>query len=208
MPCGRVGETLGMWQFWLTVMGFNAPFFPMCFVGMWGMPRRPYTYAAGMGWTHMNQLETVGAFILGIAFLLFYINIFKSLASGDPAPGDPWDGRSLEWSMPSPPPVYNFVTIPQIRGRDAWWILKYGRAGSRGVAAYMSGQTPQTPQPEHPTAPIHMPAPSLFPLMLSLGIGTMGLGLIIDWYRIILIGVAVAILSVVGMGFEYPAIAR
>ena len=85
-------------------------------------------------------------FILGIAFLLFYINIFKSIASGERAPADPWDGRSLEWSTPSPPPAYNFATIPQIRGRDAWWILKYGRAGSRGVAAYMSGQAPSQPQ--------------------------------------------------------------
>src|SRR5579864_1018371 len=82
---GRMlSETIGKWQFWLTVIGFNATFFPMHFLGMWGMPRRTYTYAADMGWTHLNQLETVGAFILGIAFLLFYINIFKSVVSGEP----------------------------------------------------------------------------------------------------------------------------
>ncbi|MGB9379871.1 cytochrome c oxidase subunit I [Candidatus Binatus sp.] len=203
---GRMlGERLGKWHFWLTVVGFNLTFFPMHFLGMWGMPRRTYTYGADMGWTHLNQLETVGAFILGIAFLLFYINIFKSLVSGDRAPADPWDGRSLEWSTPSPPPAYNFGTIPQIRGRDAWWILKYGRAGSRGVAAYMAGQAPAQPQAAQPAdvAHIHMPAPSIFPLVLSLGVGTTGLGLIIDWYRIVLIGVSVAILSIIGMGFEY-----
>src|SRR6202023_536900 len=94
----------------------------------------------------------------------------------------------------------------QIRGRDAWWILKYGRAGSRGVAAYMSGQPPAQPQPIAPTAVehIHMPAPSIFPLVLSLGVGMIGLGLIIDWYRIVLIGAAVVIMSIIGMGFEYP----
>src|SRR5258707_2437375 len=201
---GRMmGERIGKWHFWLTVVGFNLTFFPMHIVGMWGMPRRTYTYGADMGWTHLNQLETIGAFILGIAFLLFYINIFKSLISEERAPADPWDGRSLEWSTPSPPPAYNFATIPQIRGRDAWWILKYGRAGSRGVAAYMSGQAPPSPPPEQPVAQIHMPAPSIFPLVLSLGVGTMGLGLIIDWYRIILIGAAAVILSVIGMGFEY-----
>src|SRR5579863_7517297 len=194
ITCRMLGETLGKWQFWLTVIGFNVTFFPMHFLGMWGMPRRTYTYGADMGWTHLNQLETVGAFILGIAFLLFYINIFKSLVSGESAPADPWDGRSLEWSTPSPPPAYNFAVIPQIRGRDAWWILKYGRAGSRGVAAYMSGQAPANPQLEPPTAPIHMPAPSIFPLVLSLGVGTMGLGLIIGWYRIILIGAAAVVL--------------
>jgi len=199
-----MGETLGKWHFWLTVVGFNLTFFPMHIVGMWGMPRRTYTYGADMGWTHLNQLETIGAFILGIAFLLFYINIFKSIATGERAPADPWDGRSLEWSTPSPPPAYNFATIPQIRGRDAWWILKYGRAGSRGVAAYMSGRAP-SPPPSEPAsaADIHMPAPSIYPLVLSLGVGMMGLGLIIDWYRIVLMGAAVLILSVIGMGFEY-----
>ena len=96
---GRMlGELIGKWHFWLTVVGFNLTFFPMHIVGMWGMPRRTYTYGADMGWTHLNQIETVGAFILGIAFLLFYINIFKSLVSGERAPADPWDGRSLEWS--------------------------------------------------------------------------------------------------------------
>ena len=204
---GRMlSERLGKWHFWVTVIGFNLTFFPMHILGMWGMPRRTYTYGADMGWTHLNQLETVGAFILGIAFLLFYVNIFKSLTSrGERAPADPWDGRSLEWSTPSPPPAYNFVTIPQIRGRDAWWILKYGRADSRGVAPYMSGQAPPQPQPGQPVSveDIHMPAPSIFPLVLSLGVGVMGLGLIIDWYRIILIGAAVTVLSIIGMGFEY-----
>ena len=158
----------------------------------------------GHGLDASNQLETIGAFILGIAFLLFYINIFKSIATGERAPADPWDGRSLEWSTPSPPPAYNFATIPQIRGRDAWWILKYGRAGSRGVAAYMSGRAPAPPPSEPASAAhIHMPAPSIYPLVLSLGVGMMGLGLIIDWYRIVLMGATVLILSVIGMGFEY-----
>ena len=204
-----MGETLGKWHFWLTVIGFNLTFFPMHIVGMWGMPRRTYTYGADMGWTHLNQLETIGAFILGIAFLLFYVNIFKSIATGERAPADPWDGRSLEWSTPSPPPAYNFATIPQIRGRDAWWILKYGRAGSRGVAAYMAGRAPSPPPSEPaPVGHIHMPAPSIYPLVLSLGVGMMGLGLIIDWYRIVLMGATVLILSVIGMGFEYAELRR
>ncbi len=204
---GRMlSERLGKWQFWLTVVGFNLTFFPMHFLGMWGMPRRTYTYAADMGWTHLNQLETIGAFILGLAFLLFYINIFWSLSRGEKASGDPWDGRSLEWSMASPPPEYNFATLPNVRGRDAWWIVKYGRAGSRGVAAYMAGRAPQPPQSvSAEPVQIHMPAPSIFPLVMSAAVGMMGLGLIIDWYRIILIGAGTAILSVIGMSFEYPA---
>jgi heme/copper-type cytochrome/quinol oxidase subunit 3 len=91
-----------------------------------------------------------------------------------------------------------------VRGRDAWWIVKYGRAGSRGVAAYVAGRAPSQPAPEAPAKPIHMPPPSFYPLVMSLGVGTMGLGLIIDWYRIVLIGAVVALLSVIGMAFEYP----
>jgi cytochrome c oxidase subunit I len=203
---GRMfSEPLGKWHFWLTVIGFNVTFFPMHFLGMWGMPRRIYTYAPDLGWTGLNQLETVGAFILGLAFLLFYINIFWSLRYGEKAPADPWDGRSLEWSVTSPPPMYNFALLPNVRGRDAWWILKYGRAGSRGVAAYVSGQAPKPPEPEGPVdlSHVHMPPPSIFPLVMSLGIGLMGLGLIVGWYRIILIGAIVAIMSIIGIGFEY-----
>jgi cytochrome c oxidase subunit I len=203
---GRLfNETLGKWHFWLTVIGFNVTFFPMHILGMWGMPRRIYTYAPDLGWTGLNRLETVGAFVLGLAFLVFYINIFWSLRNGEKASGDPWDGRSLEWSTASPPPTYNFATLPAVRGRDAWWITKYGRAGSRGVAAYVSGQAPKQPEPERPIdlSHVHMPEPSIFPLVLSLGVGLMGLGLIVDWYRIIFMGAVVAVMCVIGMGFEY-----
>ncbi|HUO06178.1 MAG TPA: cytochrome c oxidase subunit I [Candidatus Binataceae bacterium] len=198
-------ERLGKIQFWLTVIGFNGTFFPMHFLGMWGMPRRIYTYGADMGWTTLNQFETLSAFVLGFSFLIFYFNIARSLIWGERAPADPWDGRGLEWSVPSPPPVYNFAKIPAIRGRDAWWIIKYGRAGSRGIAAYVSGRPPAMPEAEPlDVSGIHMPAQSYFPIVLALGIVLAALGLIIEWYRIIAMGVLVAIVSVIGMGFEYP----
>jgi len=199
-------ERLGKLQFWLTVIGFNGTFFPMHFLGMWGMPRRIYTYAPDLGWTGLNRLETVSAFILGLAFLVMYINIIWSTRRGEKAHADPWDGRSLEWSLASPPPVYNFAKIPVVRARDWFWVQKYGHAGSRGVAMFMAGQVPRSAEGEAPpTEPVHMPAPSIFPLVIALGIGTMGMGLIIGWWRVIAIGAAVLLLSVIGMGFEYPA---
>jgi len=123
-----------------------------------------------------HQLETIGAFILGIAFLLFYINIFKSLITESERP--PIRGRTQpRMSAPSPPPAYNFATIPQIRGRDAWWILKYGRAGSRGVAAYMRGGRRRNRCPASRRRRSHSHAGALdLPLVLSLGVGMMGLG--------------------------------
>ena len=204
---GRLlSEPLGKAHFWLTVIGFNLTFFPMHILGMWGMPRRTYTYGADLGWEGLNRLETVGAFILGLAFLCFYINLIRSLMAGEKAPADPWDGRTLEWSVASPPPAYNFALLPNVRGRDAWWALKYGRAGSRGVAAYVTGQAPRQPEPEGPVdlSHVHMPAPSIFPLVISLGIGMMGLGLIVGLFRIVIMGAITAVISIIGMSFEYP----
>ncbi len=197
-------ERLGKLEFWLTVIGFNGTFFPMHILGQLGMPRRIYTYAPEMGWTFLNQFETVCAFILGLAFLVLYINIIKSLINGERAPADPWDGRGLEWATTSPPPAYNFGAIPNVRGRDPFWITKYGRAGSRGVAMYAAGQIPK-PVPEEPlTEPIHMPAPSFFPIVIAAGLFVMGLGWIVLWYRLVALGLLAMFLGIVGMAFEYP----
>ncbi|HXN86199.1 MAG TPA: cytochrome c oxidase subunit I [Candidatus Binataceae bacterium] len=202
---GRMlSEKLGKWQFWLTVIGFNGTFFPMHILGQWGMPRRIYTYAPDMGWTFLNQFETVCAFILGVAFLIFYINIIRSLIVGERALSDPWDGRSLEWATTSPPPPYNFGNIPNVRGRDAFWITKYGRAGSRGVAMYAAGQIPAAAPDVAPTAPIHMPAPSFFPLVIAAGLFVLGLGWIVWWFRLVALGAIAMFIGVVGMAFEYP----
>jgi len=195
-------ERLGKLQFWLTVIGFNATFFPMHFLGLWGMPRRNYTYGAGLGWTDLNRLETVAAFILGLAFLVLYINLVRSAAAGSEAPADPWDGRTLEWSTASPPPAYNFARLVQVRGRDAFWVEKYGAAGSRGGPMLAAAQPPGG---EQAAEAIHMPAPSIFPLTIALGAGVMGTGLIVGWWRLIAIGAGVMILGIIGLGFEYPS---
>jgi len=204
---GRMlSERLGKLQFWLTIIGFNGTFFPMHFLGMWGMPRRIYTYGDGLGWTGLNQLETVCAMILGLAFLVMYINMAWSIARGEKAPADPWDGRGLEWSVASPPPMYNFASIPEVRGRDAWWVRKYGRTGSRGVAAYMSGKSIQPSEADlaPPSEPIHMPAPSILPLVIALGVFVASLGIIVGQLRIVILGALTVVTCVIGMGFEYP----
>ncbi len=196
-------ERLGKIQFWLTVIGFNTTFFPMHFLGMMGMPRRIYTYGAGLGWDQLNLLATVGAMILGLSFLVFYINLAASQVRGAKAPADPWDGRSLEWSIASPPPEYNFGSVPAVRGRDPFWIRKYGRAGSRGIALLASGARPPEVIDAAPAEPIHLPRPSFYPLLMALGVFTSALGAIL-WLRIVYLGAAVAGLSIIAMAFEYP----
>ncbi len=108
-------ERLGRWNFWTMLVGFNLTFFPMHILGLVGMPRRTYRYPPGMGWDLMNQLETIGAFIIAASVLLLLVNMIWSAQRGAVAGNDPWDGRSLEWSVPSPPPEYNFAEIPTIR---------------------------------------------------------------------------------------------
>jgi len=161
-----LNETSGKWTFWLFFIGFHLTFFIQHFLGMIGMPRRVYTYLPEQynpGWTWMNQLSTVGAFVMGIAILILLVNIAASFTKPKTAKADSWDdGRTLEWTIPSPAPEYNFAQTPVVRGIDAWWKEK------------MEGNTAMTPA--EPLGPIHMPSPSILPLFMSIGlfIGALG----------------------------------
>lgn len=123
---GRMlSERLARWQFWLLYIGFIITFGSMHISGMLGMPRRIYTYDADRGWTFWNQLTTAGAIIQVPSFLILVCNLLFSLKYGKPAGDDPWDAWTLEWSTPSPPPSYNFATVPIVRSRRPLWDLKH-----------------------------------------------------------------------------------
>jgi len=119
-----MNERLGQVQFWLTLIGVNMTFFSMHILGLLGMPRRIYTYPDNLGWNEMNLLQTVGAFILGIAIMVFFWNLIISLRSGEPAGDDPWDAFTLEWDTTSPPAHYNFLKIPTVRSRRPFYDKK------------------------------------------------------------------------------------
>ena len=208
---GRMlNDTVGKWQFWLTIIGFNGTFFPMHFLGVWGMPRRIYTYPPGMGWTFWNGFETGCAYLLFIAFVIFAINIISSLFIGEKAEADPWDGRTLEWSVPSPPPAYNFESIPTARGRDAFWIDKYGvivDEHGHGAPAYGETSGAGAAAVEHHEhgghGPVHMPAPSLYPLLFALALVLGAAGAMMNWIRIDILAGLFLFFSIIGMAFEY-----
>jgi cytochrome c oxidase subunit 1 len=123
---GRMlSERLGRWHFWLLVIGFNLTFMPLHFAGMFGMPRRIYIYAAERGWDSWNLVASLGVPLQAAAILLFLINVVLSLRRGKPAGQDPWDAWTLEWATTSPPPPYNFETIPVVRSRRPLWDLKH-----------------------------------------------------------------------------------
>jgi cytochrome c oxidase subunit 1 len=106
-------ETLGKWHFWLTAIAFNITFFPMHFLGLAGMPRRIPDYA--LQFADFNLIASLGAFLLGIAQLLFIYTVVKCIRGGQPAGDKPWDGAdTLEWTLSSPPPYHSFNTPPRI----------------------------------------------------------------------------------------------
>jgi cytochrome c oxidase subunit I+III len=119
---GRLmAEPLGKWNVPLAFVGFHLTFFPMHITGMLGMPRRVYTYPAGLGWETLNLLSTVGAFLFAASLLLFLGNIAVSCARGRAAGPNPWHAAGLEWLPASPPPVYNFAHIPYVSSRTPLW---------------------------------------------------------------------------------------
>jgi cytochrome c oxidase subunit I len=123
---GRMlNESLGKLHFWLFVIGFHLTFDPMHIPGVLGMPRRIYTFEPGRGWDSWNFIISIGAFIQGVATLLFLANLVVSYFKGPRAGNDPWDAWTLEWSVSSPPPAYNFAVIPTVESRRPLWDRKH-----------------------------------------------------------------------------------
>jgi len=119
---GRMmGDGLGKVSFWMIFLGFQLAFFPMHFAGIQGMPRRVYTYPAGMGLELPNLLSSIGSAVVATAVLLFVINMVKSVLAGERAEPNPWGAASLEWATPSPPRPYNFPHIPIAESRAPLW---------------------------------------------------------------------------------------
>ena len=119
---GRLlNEKLGKYHFWLNFIAMNLTFFPMHFSGMLGMPRRIYTYDSGQGWDTFNLISSIGAYMLVVATAIFVYNFFLSRKRGEVAGSNPWGAGTLEWTIPSPPPEYNFATIPTVTSRYPLW---------------------------------------------------------------------------------------
>ncbi len=131
---GRLySEGLAAWHFWLMLIGFNLTFFPMHILGVMGMQRRIATYPVETGFLPLNVVETIGAFMLGFSILIFIWNARTSWAHGAEAGNDPWLGNTLEWLTTSPPPVYNFGSLPRIRSERPLRDLRLAALGGDGA---------------------------------------------------------------------------
>ena len=187
-------ERLGKIQFWLQFAGFNLTFFPMHFLGLAGMPRRYATYSFESGWWFWNVISTIGALLIAASVLVVLINVMRTTRDGRQAEANPWDAATLEWAIPSPPPVYNFRIIPLVTHRDQLWHDKYDRAqesaGRPDQVADSIVAVDQLPErsavgvavaeAQAEEGHIHLPNPSYYPLLLAIGLFFLAFGILVN----------------------------
>ncbi len=208
---GRMmSDRLGKWTFWIMFIGFNVGFFPMHILGLLGMPRRVYTYPAGLGWGAINLVITLGAYLFAFGVLLFIINVWRNLRNGERASANPWDAASLEWATPSPPPPYNFAVIPTVASRYPLWEDRM--QGHSGTSSTTEGflldegreTIGTTPLDAIPDVILRMPGDSLAPLILAIALSIIFVGMLIhSWW---IFGIALAVTMVATIAWLWPEV--
>lgn len=163
----KLNERLGKYAFWCWLVGFVLAFVPLYILGFMGATRRLDHYDPSLGWQPLFIVAGIGVLIVaaGVGFqvLQFIVSILQRNQNRD-LTGDPWDGRTLEWSTPSPVPVYNFATLPVVKDRDAFWAAKHRR----------------TEEPEPVYEPITLPRNT--PAGLIVALFAFGFGFAMIWH--------------------------
>ena len=186
-----LNETLGKVHFWLMLIGFNLTFGPMHILGLQGMPRRIYTlpgrHRAGTFW---NMVATVGAFVIAVSVLRLHLQRRRDAPRrGDAGEDDPWDARTLEWTIPSPPPRYNFAEIPVVHALDDFWHRKYAEDedGPARCACPAGARRRRRGRRRRGTEAARRSTcrrPSFWPLVAALGLPIIGYGVLYSWWLV------------------------
>ncbi len=201
-------EGVGKLSFWLTFTGTFLTFFPMHIVGILGMPRRNYTYPPGLGWTFLNFLESIGAYLLAVGLVLIVVNLVVSRFRGAAAGNNPFRGDTLEWATSSPPPPYNYAVIPTVSSPYPMWDEedreRDNRRLERGEGLYELGhETPATSAEDARLDEIlSMPSHSIWPPVSALTASGVFAMLLLAHYWIALGFLAVGALAVIGWHFS------
>lgn len=188
----KLNETLGKCSFYCWIIGFFMAFMPLYILGMMGMTRRLQHYPAETGFHPYLVVAAIGTgiILLGIGFQLLQllVSILQRKSNRD-LTGDPWHGRTLEWSIPSPAPFYNFAVTPVVDSRDAYWAVKQKRLAGHPTA-----------EPHY--ADIHMPKDTGIGFIMALFAAFFGFGLIWHAWLWVIVGIAGIILSVIFRSFN------
>jgi cytochrome o ubiquinol oxidase subunit I len=161
-------EKLNRYAFWLWMTGFLVAFMPLYMLGFMGATRRLDHYEASTGWHPLFIIVGIGALILLCGAFVQFFGLFWSIKNRkknwDHTGGDPWNGRTLEWSIPSPPPIYNFAIIPTVDQIDPLWAIKRGEA----------------PRSKEKYEDIHLPVNT--PMGFYIGISSLIFGFAMTWH--------------------------
>jgi cytochrome c oxidase subunit I+III len=207
-----LSERLGKWNFWLFFIGFHITFFPMHIVGMLGMPRRVYTYQAGLGWDIYNVISTAGSFLLGASVLLFIINVLYSIRYGEDANNNPWRADTLEWATALPAPNYGFAELPMVHTRHPLWEQASIREGDPRVKALLEGLSgwPLTWRAAmttsmleaKPTEVFRVSGPSIWPMVTAVGVIIMFAAEIFTLRTLVVGGLVTTLIGL--LGWHWP----
>jgi cytochrome aa3-600 menaquinol oxidase subunit I len=190
----KLNQKLGKWAFWLWNIGFYLCFMPQYALGFMGMTRRIYTYGWDRGWAPYNLVSTIGSFIMGLGFIFQVWQIVYSIKYGErDTTGDPWGGHTLEWSIPSPAPFYNFAIVPDVtgKGRDPWWTIKKEREEGK------------VKEVKKEYKPIHFPKNSGIPFFMAVFFFIAGFGFTFHWVWMGVIGLAGVGICLLARSLQY-----